>query len=348
MQHKKAIKMTSPHDKKNNNTSGKMPSMLFPTRRFAITSHGGGINALFGQDDNPDSVQWHGMTPLELIASLAGATEDREAADGAYMEPIHINGTKLSSKTPSFPRQIKSGNGYNNRGANDFVTLQDDTDSLPPWDPSYLLTNDVYALGAVESMQALAHTLETMPYYVHVKGSYRRIQDHLACASTWIHATYGGQLTAEAAAEKFHLLRNLYEETIHKMEALVDMTAKLGLEEVEEEAKMASKPVVRRDFAEYMTQWLKDNWTNPYPDEDGLEMMARDCGVTTSVINNWLINARTRKWRPAIVKAYELKRPANLLLEDSINIFDGQPVREMVDFEASQIPVSSNKRMKYM
>ena len=306
---------------------------------------------MFGQDDKPDSVQWHGMTPLEFITSLAEATEDSEAADGLYMEPIHINGTKLATKTPPFPRlnkSHKSGNGHKNRGANGFVTLRDDTESLAPWDPSYLLINDVYALGAVESMQALAHTLEAMPHYFHVKGSYKRIQDHLAYVSNWIHSTYGDQLTAETAAEKFQLLRNLYEETIHKMEALVDMTARLGPEEAEEEAKMASKPVVKRDFAEYMTQWLKDNWTNPYPDEDGLEMMAHDCGVTTSIISNWLINARTRKWRPAIVKAYELKRPANLLLEDSINIFDGKPVREITAFEASQIPEPSNKRRKYI
>jgi hypothetical protein len=76
-------------------------------------------------------------------------------------------------------------------------------------------------------------------------------------------------------------------------------------------------------------------------------MMASDCGVTTSVVNNWLINARTRRWRPAIIKACELKRPADFLLEDSINIFDGNHISDMPEFEASMIHAPSNKRRKY-
>jgi hypothetical protein len=350
LQRKITITMTSPHDKKNKETPYKMPSVLFPTRRFAISSHGGGSNpSLDGQDDTTDLVQWHGMTPLELFANLARATELKEAADGTSVEPILVNGTKLSSMTPSIPPLVKRReNGHRKQDANDLSTLTEshqDLAPLPPWDPSYLLTNDDFALDSVERMEALARNLETMPHYVHVKGSYKRIQEHLAGTSNWIHMTYNGQLSAENTAEKFQLLFNLYGETIHKMEALIEMTAKL--EGPEEDTKLASKPLEKRDFAEYMVQWLKGNWTNPYPDEDGLEMMARDCGVTTSVVNNWLINARTRRWRPAIVKACELQRPANLLLEDSINIFDGDPVRDMTVFEASDIQAPSNKRMKY-
>jgi hypothetical protein len=45
-------------------------------------------------------------------------------------------------------------------------------------------------------------------------------------------------------------------------------------------------------------------------------------------VSNWLINARTRKWRPAIVKATNLEdRPSSMLLEDSIRIFQGRPLR---------------------
>jgi Homeobox KN domain len=70
------------------------------------------------------------------------------------------------------------------------------------------------------------------------------------------------------------------------------------------------------------------NWTNPYPDDEGLVHLAADCGVTATVVSNWLINARTRKWRPAIVKATNLEdRPSSMLLEDSIRIFQGRPLR---------------------
>ena len=85
----------------------------------------------------------------------------------------------------------------------------------------------------------------------------------------------------------------------------------------------------KKDFAEVMNHWLRENWTNPYPDDEGLTQIANSCGCTPSVVSNWLINARTRKWRPAIVKAFENGRPASLLHEDSMNIFDGKPLRDI-------------------
>lgn len=87
--------------------------------------------------------------------------------------------------------------------------------------------------------------------------------------------------------------------------------------------------------------------------------MASDCGTTATVVGNWLINARTRKWRPAVVKAFELNRPSHLLLEDSINLFEDKPLRDLTEYESFQVPQqattiqqapaysNSNKRMKY-
>jgi len=72
-----------------------------------------------------------------------------------------------------------------------------------------------------------------------------------------------------------------------------------------------------------MNRWLKQNWTNPYPDDEGLADIALFCGMTITIVSNWLINARTRKWRPAIIQAYDNERPAELLQEDSIRIFEG-------------------------
>jgi hypothetical protein len=85
----------------------------------------------------------------------------------------------------------------------------------------------------------------------------------------------------------------------------------------------------KKDFSEVMNNWLRQNWTNPYPDDEGLMQIANSCGCHPSVVSNWLINARTRKWRPAIVKAFENKRPASYLHEDSMNIFDGKPLRSI-------------------
>jgi hypothetical protein len=151
--------------------------------------------------------------------------------------------------------------------------------------------------------------------------------------------------------ESRKLLDALYNETIQKMHALVEKAAPTaspdqkdasapsvvdyikaqGFPKKDPPASASSAVAVpKKDFSKYMTSWLRDNWTNPYPDEDGLADMARDCGTTSTIVSNWLINARTRKWRPAIIKATNLSRPSELLLEDSIRIFDGRPLRPLV------------------
>jgi hypothetical protein len=143
------------------------------------------------------------------------------------------------------------------------------------------------------------------------------------------------------------LLDALYNETIQKMHALVEKAVPTASPDQKETSapcvvdytKAQGFPkkdpaalvvVPKKDFSKYMTSWLRDNWTNPYPDEDGLADMARDCGTTSTIVSNWLINARTRKWRPAIIKASNLSRPSELLLEDSIRIFDGSSLRPHV------------------
>jgi Homeobox KN domain len=98
----------------------------------------------------------------------------------------------------------------------------------------------------------------------------------------------------------------------------------------------------KKEFVSYMTAWLRDNWTNPYNDDEGLEEMAAATGSSTEVISNWLINARTRKWRPALRKALALNRPASYLLEDSLNIFDRKPVRALGPVLDVQCPSNSN------
>lgn len=46
-----------------------------------------------------------------------------------------------------------------------------------------------------------------------------------------------------------------------------------------------------------------------------------------------LQNTRTRKWRPAIERAFDLRRPAALLLEDGLNIYEGKGVRRLASWD---------------
>lgn len=157
--------------------------------------------------------------------------------------------------------------------------------------------------------------------------------------------------------ENRQLLNALYEEICQKLQNITSAFEKnskgLGsihgpstvvsqpnLEEVkgsqhQDVSKSMKKHQTKQELGKYMTSWLRSNFTNPYPDDEGLIQMANHCGTTNQVISNWLINARTRKWRPAIIKATELGRPADLLLEDSINVFDGKPVRPIAMYESA-------------
>ena len=135
-------------------------------------------------------------------------------------------------------------------------------------------------------------------------------------------------------------LQLLYENTISKLQGLLDSlvhglamihspTSSVAVSKQPISPISLSHPVGKKDFGAFMTQWLLDNWTNPYPDDDGMVQLAHECGVSATVVSNWLINARTRKWRPAIVKAHELDRPSSQLLDESICIFKGVPFRKL-------------------
>ena len=52
-------------------------------------------------------------------------------------------------------------------------------------------------------------------------------------------------------------------------------------------------------------------------------------------MNNWLVNCRVRKWRPAIQAAYDMCRPVSKLLEDSTAIFQGKEVRPLPFWDTS-------------
>jgi len=230
---------------------------------------------------------------------------------------------------------------------------------MEPWDLSYLIASDDdphMAIEFIEDITPLARRLESMPGLKRSLPSYQRLRCDVWHRSRFIFGNdprHGGL----AAEKRRSHLDGMYGGTLEKMDALVAMT-----ERMEEEAAgllhrravsemrgaaghsggrpsssladpkppSARKEFSKKKFTEYMNRWLKHNWTNPYPDDEGLANIALVCGTNNTVVSNWLINARTRKWRPAIIRAYENKRPAEYLLEDSILILEGNELREIV------------------
>jgi hypothetical protein len=112
-------------------------------------------------------------------------------------------------------------------------------------------------------------------------------------------------------------------------------------------------------FNSTLTSWLRqsENFVNPYPDDIVLDQLVRrlislGCITTTDgsavarqslmdialeKINVWLTNARSRKWRPSIEIAFDAKRPAMLLLEDSLRNFDETELRPVIGWDTEEL-----------
>ena len=220
----------------------------------------------------------------------------------------------------------------------------DDVDMMP-LDPSFLIVhnpNEMTARLAVTEISSLARQIESSKSFGACYSSYKRFRNFLLEKSTKISES------RKPDDDKKVLFNKLYSESVMHMKALVRMTELHSTDddklitlpqrkEINDEDKyvstnvssnpnphMVAREFDKKFFTHYMNNWLKNNWTNPYPDDKGLSEMATENGTTETIISNWLINARTRKWRPSIVKAFELGRPADMLMEDSIRIFDGE------------------------
>jgi hypothetical protein len=312
-----------------------MASNLLPTR--------GGKSILPGEQ-----LRWVGMTPLEWIESLNAKAEAEEAFK--MRKPLSVNFSDKSfykqspisfhkDQKPATSTPTKFVGDKRRRETPDAVistsTVVSSSASNPVgnfpfphqmpmyWDFSFL-----ERCPLVERIRLLVLTVESQLQFLSLRVPFERTRDHFAYSVGYIrHHDPNPRVQLES----------LYHETIHKLQALLDLAKK---EELEEAAppNPPSSPLDKIDLGKYMTNWLRENWINPYPDETVLQQISRDCGTTPHIVTNWLINARTRKWRPAIMKAYEMNRPAELLLEDSIAIFDGKPLHSLDSDDTEESP----------
>jgi Homeobox KN domain len=228
------------------------------------------------------------------------------------------------------------------------------------FDATFLLEHDAQAWTHVQRINQLALEVERLLLHSSSTGASIASPNRSTYEATFarLEFTFGRilhQFPCEVStddAELRALLNALYESTARRLQRLLDsMRSEAAqaerMKRPHHTASYAQEPVApmaaassvssssasscssaKKDLGSYMTHWLLVNWTNPYPDDEGLAQLAADCGVTPTVVSNWLINARTRKWRPAIVKATNLEdRPSSMLLEDSIRIFQGRPLR---------------------
>jgi hypothetical protein len=340
-----------------------MASVLLPSRRTGASSP-------------REQLQWVGMTPLEWIESLSRSpsTQAQEYHRGDRPMTSDLFGNKgLAGETAASPSwtnsQLQPDAFFFSQAERKPETTKctiagsheenvpDVTKSSTMLAASCVvssLCSGGFLQGAVplfwdlsplqpcllvSRIRCLILTVESRPNFVSLKLPYERTRDHFV----YSFARIGNNAPP---IDEMHL-EKLYQEVISKLQALIDLSNKLAIQdEVEPHGCASPKLAVgKQDLTKYMTNWLRDNWANPYPDEVTLQKLAEECGSSPTVVGNWLINARTRKWRPAIVKAYDMNRPAALLLEDSINIFSGRPVHEIGFFEEMGPPTKRSRNI---
>lgn len=72
--------------------------------------------------------------------------------------------------------------------------------------------------------------------------------------------------------------------------------------------------------------WLFSNFSDPYPSAQDKKRLIVQAQLDKTQLNNWLINARSRVWKPTIETMHEakvkesLKKKDNFILDDPINL----------------------------
>ena len=260
----------------------------------------------------------------------------------------HIHNMAIDDYDTTETTYLNSGDGSTGKGKSTStdatikrrMRVKDEYDNNGLWDPSFLLKHNpdqLSARAAVQQLTTLARKFESIDSHEDYLSSYERMKTHLIDKSSFLSRNKSSR------HEKSKCFEKLYSSALDQMSSLIAMAKETSDDDGEDYHKYTDSPksisttgstemnVVpgeysKKDFTEYMNKWLKENWTNPYPDDDGLAEIAITNGTSPTTVSNWLINARTRKWRPAIVKAYESGRPSEMLKVDSIDIFDGKPV----------------------
>ncbi|KAL9658159.1 hypothetical protein ABK040_013071 [Willaertia magna] len=64
----------------------------------------------------------------------------------------------------------------------------------------------------------------------------------------------------------------------------------------------AVKSSLPKEARDILKNWFNEHFSNPYPTENEKKELSSSTGLTLQQVNNWFVNARVRKWRPALQK----------------------------------------------
>lgn len=354
------------------------PRLILPTKAYYVPQDDGRLVSQPHPDSPPRWTAQPILHWLETLASATEHAESCEqnlpeqssVVASVSVAPICIDSIQLSGASYCVPAistalysveatRYLSGYSipppyfYNPAGLVDHQALTQSAPLPIRWDLSFLQKYDHFVGECILKIKSLAFHLESLLPNECVGSQYHIIQ--LCLQYTVERITRQWQNGTSAEHDDANILHTLCMNTIRKLERILDtahqspssasrddqMQDEIIEQDLVDDDERMPPPrtsVSKRDFTLYMMDWLRENFTNPFPDEKVLSEISRSCNVTPAVINNWLINQRTRKWRKSINMALGLKdRPSCLLLHDSVHFFDGLSVNDLLPVECFDV-----------
>lgn len=304
------------------------------------------------------STEWVGLTPLAMvqrIVSMAGVASEVDALRA------------LTDPPSAGEKRKRDGAGDDGDDDDDAERLVDHWVARRPaaprlpaasWTPSSAVDDGPRVEELDDVVAGFERAAAAAGAGARLRLSYDRVQRAFRS-----RVALGGAANAALAVQR----------ATSQIQALVKMAPSSSGEEGDNIAPLlssassssSSSPSKKGTFQLFMQSWIKDNWQNPYPDDNLSKRLANhviECGCITlnkkdgkrflvegvcpdelyrtialEKVTNWLVNARTRRWRPSLEAAFDQKRPAALLLEDSLHIYEGTAPRPLAGWDGAAL-----------
>lgn len=300
---------------------------------------------------------WLGLTPLEMIQKIASMTINSPAfcieTQGTQFQCGRLLIQSFLTDVPQQGMDVHAGQ-KRKRDGDDSIELDVDVDSLARVLESVDIRSSDYTFNRwtptlpvgqsnLARLDMLVRELERLVVLSNIEWclpSYNRVQ----------RAFLSNIERAGGDPERRLIAVN---NASCQMQALVDLVSsypvsKSILPSPTKSADLSSKAIAgdmkarTAKFQNHMTVWIVNNWQNPFPDDDMFKYLANfmidnqsvplsskdvtrlDGGeslfsITTEKIVNWLVNFRTRRWRPVRKSACNDYHPASPIIAADIH-----------------------------
>jgi hypothetical protein len=322
-----------------------------------------------GPKEKDSGIRWVKMTPMAWIDALNAKAKASEELKKGSMASFKTDTTKPTVTETPPPRSAfvmpPSGEkrardafatGSNFQGGAQpqpsFPASSSSLDTLPAdvakllsevktasmplfWDFGCLQPSE-----QVEKIRRLVLAIEGQTKFMEMKPAFEQVRDHFTFSLSQCRASQQFEMLCQDTIGRLQSLLLILVNKLQEGNTIgsTQSTPRAANGNVRSSLAAPNKAL----FHNHMNNWLRANWINPYPDEAVSHQLAYETGETLHVVNTWLVNARSRRWRPAVLKAFELNRPSELLWEDSIALFEGKPLRSM----EGQASAANPKRLR--